>query len=186
MLGELLAYFLDNRIGNAIAVFIGILLLYFLFRLVVKIIDYIVFKRLMKRVMQAIYGEYYVDEDEEDDEYNGGVLPNSNQEDEQSHKKDKKREQKRESERMQEMENQFMGGQVNTKVRQKPRIVGFNEKAIIGKWTARVAKQFLQKYQGLDMNQVNELGYFQALVLAQRRQMGIDNGFDKGGGGRGM
>ena len=47
MFSELIAYFLDNKIGNAIAVFIGILLLYGLFRLVVKIIDYIVFKRLM-------------------------------------------------------------------------------------------------------------------------------------------
>ena len=185
MFSELIAYFLDNKIGNAIAVFIGILLLYGLFRLVVKIIDYIVFKRLMKRVMKAIYGEYYVDEDEED-EYNGDVLPNSNQEDEQSQKKDKKREQKREAERLQEMENEFIGGGNKTRTKPKQRIVGFNEKAIIGKWTARVAKQFLQKYQGLDMNQVNELGYFQALVLAQKRSMGIDDGFSKGGGGRGM
>ena len=76
---------------------------------------------------------------------------------------------------MQNLQNQFIGG--HNKSRPKKRIVGFNQDAIIGKWTARVAKQMLQKYGKLDMNMVNEVGYFQALVQAQRAEQGITSGF---------
>ena len=143
---------------------------YGIFRLVVKIIDYIVFKRLMKMVLQAVFEL----EDDEDDDSEYFKPQGSYHEDEQSQKKDKKREQMREAERMQNLQNQFIGGQ--NKARPKKRIVGFNKDAIIGKWTARVAKQMLQKYGKLDMNMVNEVGYFQALVMAQRGEQSISNG----------
>ena len=168
----LFEYFVSTRIGNAIAVFLGVLLLYAVFRIVIKIIDYIVFKRLMNRILKTIYGD--------EDETSGDILPTSNQEDEQSQKKDKKREQLREAERMQNMENEFIGGKVNSKPKQ--RIVGMAQP--IGKWTARVMKQWIMKHQNIDMNLVNDLGYFQALVIAERKAQGIgmDNAGKKGGG----
>ena len=42
-----------------------------------------------------------------------------------------------------------------------------------------------EKYQNIDMNLVNEKGYFQALVLAERQKLGMSNG-QQAGGGRGM
>ena len=158
-------YLVSTRLGNAIAIFLGALILYGVFRLVIKIIDYIVFKRLMNSVLKAIYG------DEDDDEYFSSA-PASNQEDEQSQKKDKKREQIREAERIQNMENEFIGGQTRSKPKQ--RIVGVMKP--IGKWTARVMKQWIQKHQNIDMNLVNDLGYFQALVIAERKAQGLDVG----------
>ena len=173
----LFEYFVSTRIGNAIAVFLGVLLLYAIFRIVIKIIDYIVFKRLMNRILKTIYG------DEDEDEANGDILPSSNQEDEQSQKKDKKREQIREAERMQNMENEFIGGKVHNKPKQ--RIVGMAQP--IGKWTARVMKQWIMKHQNIDMNLVNDLGYFQALVIAERKAQGIGMGnAGKKGGGIGL
>ena len=170
MFVQLFEFIVSTRIGNACAFLVGALIFYGIFRLVVKIIDYIVFKRLMKMVMQAVFD---LEDDEDDDEY---FKPQSSyHEDEQSQKKDKKREQMREAERMQNLQNQFIGG--HNKSRPKKRIVGFNQDAIIGKWTARVAKQMLQKYGKLDMNMVNEVGYFQALVMAQRGEQSISNGF---------
>ncbi|GEM_PF-6648280 len=162
-------YLISTPIGNAIAVFLSALILYGLFRLIIKIIDYIVFKRLMARVLKAIY------EDEEDDEYFSSA-PASNQEDEQSQKKDKKREQIREAERLQNMENEFVSGR--SRQSQKGKIVGVVQP--IGKWTARVMKQWLQKHQNIDMNLVNDLGYFQAMVIAERKSQGLDVG--QGGG----
>ena len=170
----LFEYFVSTRIGNAVAVFLGVLLLYAIFRIVIKIIDYIVFKRLMNRILKTIYG------DEDEDEANDGILPASNQEDEQSQKKDKKREQLREAERMQNMENEFIGGKVNSKSKQ--RIVGMAQP--IGKWTARVMKQWIMKHQNIDMNLVNDLGYFQALVIAERKAQGIGMGNSGKKGGR--
>lgn len=163
-------YLVSTRIGNAISVFLGALILYLIFKLVIKIIDYIVFKRLMNSILQAIY-------DEEDDEYFSGA-PASNQEDEQSQKKDKKRDQIREAERLQNMENEFIGGQTSKKPRQT--IVGMAKP--LGKWTARVMKQWMQKHQHIDMNLVNDLGYFQALVLAERKAQGIGQEGNKSGG----
>ena len=161
-------YLITTRVGNVIVFFIGALIFYAIFRLVIKIIDYIVFKRLMNRVLQAIY-------EEEDDEYNDAV-PASNHEDEQSQKKDKKREQIREAERMQNMENEF-----KTRGKPKQKIVGMAQP--LGKWTARVMKQWIQKHQHIDMNMVNDLGYFQALVIAERKAQGIDIGGGKQNGG---
>ena len=161
-------YLITTSVGNVIVFFIGALIFYAIFRLVIKIIDYIVFKRLMNRVLQAIY-------EEEDDEYNDAV-PASNHEDEQSQKKDKKREQIREAERMQNMENEF-----KTRGKPKQKIVGMAQP--LGKWTARVMKQWMQKHQNIDMNLVNDLGYFQALVIAERKAQGIDIGGGKQNGG---
>lgn len=156
-------YLVSTRIGNAIAVFLGALILYGIFRLIIKIIDYIVLKRLMSMVLDAVYGD-----EEDDEEYNS--VPASNQEDEQSQKKDKKREQIREAERMQNMENEFIGG--HTRKRPKQQIVGVAKP--LGKWTARVMKQWMQKHQNIDMNLVNDLGYFQALVIAEKKAQGLD------------
>jgi len=158
-------YLVSTRIGNAIAVFLGALILYAIFRIVIKIIDYIVFKRLMNMVLKAIY-------DEDDDEYFSGA-PASNQEDEQSQKKDKKRDQIREAERMQNMENEFVAGATRNR-RPRQQIVGMAKP--LGKWTARVMKQWMQKHQNIDMNLVNDLGYFQALVIAERKAQGLDVG----------
>jgi len=113
--------------------------------------------------------ETFLEEDEDD---NHDVVPASNHEDEQSQKKDKKRDQIREAERMQNLENEFIGGKVNN--RKNQRIVGVAKP--IGKWTARVMKQWLQKHQNIDMNLVNDLGYFQALVIAERKSQGLDVG----------
>ena len=158
-------YLVSTRIGNAIAVFLGALILYAIFRIVIKIIDYIVFKRLMNMVLKAIY-------DEDDDEDFSGA-PASNQEDEQSQKKDKKRDQIREAERMQNMENEFVAGATRNR-RPRQQIVGMAKP--LGKWTARVMKQWMQKHQNIDMNLVNDLGYFQALVIAERKAQGLDVG----------
>ena len=162
-------YITSTTLGRTIATLLGMLLLYGLFRLIIKIIDYIVFKRLMARVLQAIY------EEEDDDEYFSSA-PASNQEDEQSQKKDKKREQIREAERLQNMENEFASGRARQN--QKGKIVGVVQP--VGKWTARVMKQWLQKHQNIDMNLVNDLGYFQAMVIAERKSQGLDVGH--GGG----
>lgn len=116
-------------------------------------------------VLKAIY-------DEDDDEYFSGA-PASNQEDEQSQKKDKKRDQIREAERMQNMENEFVAGATRNR-RPRQQIVGMAKP--LGKWTARVMKQWMQKHQNIDMNLVNDLGYFQALVIAERKAQGLDVG----------
>ena len=158
-------YLVSTRIGNVIAALIGALILYGIFWIAIKIIDYIVLRRLMGMVLDSVYGE-----DDEEDDYN--VVPASNQEDEQSQKKDKKREQIREAERMQNMENDILGGRTRGKPKQK--IVGMAKP--IGKWTARVMKQWIQKHQNIDMNLVNDLGYFQALVIAERKSQGLDIG----------
>ena len=171
---EVFDYLTDTRVGNGIVVLIGALIFYGLFRLTIKIIDYIIFKKLMAKIMQAVFA----DEDEDSEHFRN--VPASHHEDEQSQKKDKKLEQKREAERMQNMENDIRGGQ---RQRPKKQIVGMVQP--IGKWTARVAKQMLQKYQNIDMNLVNEKGYFQALVLAERQKLGMSNG-QQAGGGRGM
>ena len=172
-------YLLSTKIGNAIGAVIGALILYGLFKLVVRIIDYIILRRIMKLVMMAVYGEYY-EEDEEDGDYN--TAPASNQEDEQSQKKDKKREQKREAERMQNLENEIIGGKTRSKPKQK--IVGVVKP--VGKWTERVMKQWLQKHKDIDMNLVNELGYFQAMVIAERKAQGIGTEMGGKNGGRGI
>ena len=52
----------------------------------------------------------------------------------------------------------------------------------IGKWTARVARQMLQKYSNIDMNLVNEKGYFQALVIAEKQRLGMGQNHNQGGG----
>ena len=161
-------YLVSTRIGNIIFGFLGALLLYLIFKIVIKIIDYIVFRRLMRRVLKAVYGDNY---DEDDDNYN--TLPSSNQEDEQSQKKDKKRDMIREAERMQNMENEFMaGGTRHQRTQQK--IVGMAQP--LGKWTARVMRQWIEKHKHIDMNLVNDLGYFQALVIAERKAQGLDIG----------
>ena len=162
----LFEYLISTRIGNLIAVVLSALLLYGLFRLVIKIIDYIVFKRLVNSILKAFY------EEEDDDEYFYSA-PASNQEDEQSQKKDKKRKQIREAERMNKIENEKKKKQKNTKKKQQ--IVGVAKP--LGKWTARVMKQWMQKHQNIDMNLVNDLGYFQALIIAERKAQGIGNDF---------
>ena len=160
-------YLVSTRVGNIIAGFLGALLLYIIFKLIIKIIDYIVFKRLMNRILKSVYGDNY----DEDDEYYDNA-PASNQEDEQSQKKDKKRDMIRDAERIQNMENEFMSGTRHQRTQQK--IVGVAQP--IGKWTARVIKQWMQKHQHIDMNLVNDLGYFQALVIAERKAQGMDIG----------
>ena len=124
----------------------------------------------MNRILKAIY-------EEEDEDYESA--PVSNREDEQSQKKDKKREQIREAERMQNIENEFVAGK--TKTRPKQKIVGVVQP--VGKWTERVMKQWMQKHKHIDMNLVNDLGYFQALVIAERKAQGIDIGNNRQGGG---
>lgn len=167
-------YLLETKIGNAIAVIVGALFLYGLFKLVVKIIDYFVFKKLMKSILDAVYSDG--SEDGERRKYEN--LPNSHHEDEQSQKKDKKREQLREAERMVNMGNDIRSGQIQN--RPKKQIVGMVKP--IGKWTARVAKQMLQKYSNIDMNLVNEKGYFQALVIAEKQRLGMGQNRNQNGG----
>ena len=106
-------YLLETKIGNAIAVIVGALFLYGLFKLVVKIIDYFVFKKLMKSILDAVYSDG--SEDGERRKYEN--LPNSHHEDEQSQKKDKKREQLREAERIVNMENDIRSGQIQNRPR---------------------------------------------------------------------
>ena len=171
---EIFDYLLETRIGNAIAVVIGALCLYGLFKLVVKIIDYFVFKKLMKSILDAVYS----DRSEEGEKKKYENVPTSHHEDEQSQKKDKKREQLREAERMANMENDIRSGQ--TQQRPKKQIVGMAKP--IGKWTARVAKQMLQKYSNIDMNLVNEKGYFQALVIAEKQRLGMGQGHNQSNG----
>lgn len=171
---EIFDYLLETKIGNTIAVIIGALIIYGLFKLVVKIIDYFVFKKLMKSILEAVYS----DGSEEGEKKKYKNIPTSYHEDEQSQKKDKKREQLREAERMVSMENDIRSGQ--TSHRPKKQIVGMVKP--IGKWTARVAKQMLQKYSNIDMNLVNEKGYFQALVIAERRRLGMWQDHNQGGG----
>ena len=165
-------YLLDTKIGNAVAIILGALFLYGLFRLVVKIIDYFVFKKLMKSILDAIYGDG--SENGEKKKYENA--PTSHHEDQQSQKKDKKREQLREAERMMNIENDIRSGQARQ--RPKKQIVGITKP--IGKWTARVAKQMLQKYSNIDMNIVNEKGYFQALVIAEKQRLGMGQNHNQG------
>ena len=173
-IAEIFDYLLDTKIGNATAVVIGALCLYGLFKIVIKIIDYFVFKKLMKSILDAIYSDG--SEDGEKKKYEN--TPTSHHEDEQSQKKDKKREQLRDAERMINMENDIRTGQLQR--RPKKQIVGMAKP--IGKWTARVAKQMLQKYSNIDMNLVNEKGYFQALVIAEKQRLGMEQNHNQGGG----
>ena len=173
-IAEIFDYLLDTKIGNATAVVIGALCLYGLFKIVIKIIDYFVFKKLMKSILDAVYSDG--SEDGEKKKYEN--TPTNHHEDEQSQKKDKKREQLREVERMINMENDIRSGQASQ--RPKKQIVGMAKP--IGKWTARVAKQMLQRYSNIDMNLVNEKGYFQALVIAEKQRLGMGQNHNQGGG----
>ena len=170
-IAEIFDYLLDTKIGNATAIILGALFLYGLFRLAIKIIDYFVFKKLMKSILDAVYSDG--SEDGEMRKYEN--VPTSHHEDEQSQKKDKKREQLREAERMVSIENDIRSGQVHQ--RQKKQIVGIAKP--IGRWTARVAKQMLQKYSNIDMNIVNEKGYFQALVIAEKQRLGMGQNYNQ-------
>ena len=73
------------------------------------------------------------------------------------------------------IENDIRSGQVHQ--RQKKQIVGMAKP--IGRWTARVAKQMLQKYSNIDMNIVNEKGYFQALVIAEKQRLGMGQNYNQ-------
>ena len=153
-------YLVSTRIGNIVAVFLGVLIFYCMFRLVVKLIDYLVFKRLVNIILDTIY-------DEENEDYE--QLPVFNHEDERGHKKDQKHDKIHEAERFRDMENKFKG---KANFRGKKQIVGVSKP--LGRWTAGVMKQWIKKNQNIDMNLINDLGYFRASVMNEKKSHGID------------
>ena len=54
-------YLVSTRIGNIVAVFLGVLIFYCIFRLVVKLIDYLVFTRLINIILDTIYDDEHED-----------------------------------------------------------------------------------------------------------------------------
>ncbi len=147
-------YLVSTRIGNVIAAFLGVLLFYCICKLVLKIIDYIVFTRLVNSILDAIY----------DDEENEYFEPVSNREDKKSQMKNKKRDKSRYEKNLDE-EIEFIKGK--KKFNKKKQIVGVSKP--VGRWTARAMKQWIKKHKNVDMNLINDLGYFQALVSEEKK-----------------
>ena len=188
-------YLVSTRVGNIIAVFFGALIFYFIFRLIVRIIDYLMFKRLVDGVLDAIYYDYYDDQTQYD------------KDDERSHKKHKENEKVREfngKNNEKDLKYSRVDGRYDeakfedkddrksyeknveydytdesrqaededikhkrTKDTRKRKIVGVAEP--VGRWTFGMMRQWMKKHQNIDMNLMNDSGYFQALVDKQKK-----------------
>lgn len=186
-------YLVSTRVGNVIAVFFGALIFYFIFRLIVRIIDYIMFKRLVDGVLDAIYYDYYGDQSQYD------------KDDKRSHKKDKERNKTRgfdaennekdmkyngvdsETKREETYDGKSYADNVKydytnveyeeneknnveyekTNNTKKKKIVGVAEP--VGRWTFDMMKKWITEHRNIDVNLMNNSGYFQALVNKQKK-----------------
>ena len=229
-------YLVSTRAGNVIAVFLGALIFYFIFRLIVRIIDYIMFKRLVDGILDVEYDrddERSYGKDKEyskkhdfhqiNDDLENGVKYNKTDNRYNSHdKNDKKshvngadsnytenkfdrdgnktekninyekansqydqnqysdkdskkssanntdRDYKNEfdqEENENEKENDIKRN--GAKNRKKRKIVGVAQP--VGRWTNGMMRQWIRRNQNIDMNLMNDFGYFQALVDKQKK-----------------
>ena len=192
-------YLVSTRVGNIIAVFFGALIFYFIFRLIVRIIDYIMFKRLVDGVLDAIYYDYYDDQaqyDKDDKRYhkkhkeNDKVREFNGENNEKDLKysrvdgrydevkyedtDDKKSSYTKNVEydytddKFEHEENEKNNTEYEkTNDTKKRKIVGLAKP--VGKWTFDTMMHWMRKNRDLDINLMNNSGYFQALVDKQKK-----------------
>jgi len=65
-------------------------------------------------------------------------------------------------------------------VYQKQRVVGVASKAVLGKFTAMFVKKFLVEISSLNIQDIQDKGYFQAQEIARRRSAEVSRGASSG------
>jgi hypothetical protein len=160
MVRSIINYIASNIWGFFVFTITSILL-YLVVRLVIFLIRYVIFKKIIKSLVDAAF------DDEDDNEYYN--KPSSYTEDEKLHEKNKHKDTlSREAERLNEQSAEF-----SAKLNRK-KIVGVSfEGRILGPWTQKIAEKLMKDIMNLNPGEIQNLGYYQAMVLSQERSKGI-------------
>ena len=161
-------------LGYIVNTIFSSLIIYFIFKLIIKLINYIIFVKCAKYILNYIFE----DEDEESD-WNQDAPP-SYKEDEKLHQKNKHRDKLQEAERMTQQSAEFaMGGKAPKSTK---KIVGLNlENKIIGPWTKKIVTAWLKQASQINPELISNLGYHQAKEMTRKQANGVQDGFIRGG-----
>ena len=151
-------YILTINLTNLFYFVLSSLVLYGVFKLILRIIDYIIFKKIIDGTFELIFE----DEDVEDFGNPSDKQDNQNR----SHKKEA------EVERINQQEQDL---DIASKQQQKgPKVVGIKVPEVVGKWTAKIVQQWVEKHRNLNPQDLQK-GYWQAINSAQMQTRGMQN-----------